>query len=478
MSSNTDNRFTIGELIQNGTILVHKDGNHGAKYPRVSEFGNEGVPFLTAKLVDDSGNIDLDNVPRLSDKKANTFTFGFIETDDVLLSHNATVGRVAVVPKISERMLIGTSLTHFRLDNSRLLPRYLAAFFTGRDFQNQLAAVMSQTTRNQVPITSQRTLSVIVPELRIQKEIAKILGDLDDKIALNTQVNQTLEAMAQALFKSWFVDFDPVKAKMEARSSGGCDDAVRRTAMAVISGKSDEELVQFEQTNPEAFSQLAATADLFPETLVESELGMIPEGWEEKCIYDTAEYVNGGAFKAADFTADNSGLPIIKIAELKQGISQGTKYTTKKVASKYYIKNDDVLYSWSGSPETSLEVFKWFGGDGILNQHIFKLNFVCDSQKHYAYYLLKELKPLLIATAKQKQTTGLGHITVADMKRIKVAYPESELLDSFSDLICATYERCSSNEKENSRLVQTRDTLLPKLLSGEIDLSSFGDYDD
>lgn len=131
-------RVTIRSLIENGTIKVHKDGNHGAKYPRAAEFGDEGVLFLTAKLLDESGNINLDDAPRLAEEKANKFTFGFVEPGDVLLSHNATVGRVAVVPELKERVLIGTSLTHYRLDTIRLLPRYLAAFFSGIDFQNQL----------------------------------------------------------------------------------------------------------------------------------------------------------------------------------------------------------------------------------------------------------------------------------------------------------------------------------------------------
>ena len=437
----------------------------------VEEYWNGDIPWLSVVDFNSGSRFVDDTTEKITELGLQKSSTKLLEKGQLIISARGTVGCLAQLrkPMAFNQSCYGLSGIEGLVENDFLY--YLVKQKVDNLKQITHGAVFDTITRDTF-----KHIEVDIPsEKNVRTSIAKILGDLDDKIALNTQINQTLEAMAQALFKSWFVDFDPVKAKMEARASGGSDDAVRRAAMAVISGKSDEELVQFEQENPEAFGQLAATADLFPDALVESELGLIPEGWVVKCIYDTAEYVNGGAFKASDFTSDNSGLPIIKIAELKQGISQGTKYTTKKVASKYYIKNDDVLYSWSGSPETSLEVFKWFGGDGILNQHIFKLNFGSDSQKHYAYYLLKELKPLLIATAKQKQTTGLGHVTVADMKRIKVAYPDSELLDSFSDHIYATYERCSSNEKENSRLVETRDTLLPKLLFGEIDLSSFGD---
>ncbi|MEY4587942.1 MAG: hypothetical protein RL497_18 [Pseudomonadota bacterium] len=181
MSVDTRSMTTIGQLIKDGVIVAHKDGNHGSNYPRANEFGDTGVPFLSAKLLDDSGNIDFRCAPRLNIEKAKKITFGYIETDDVLLSHNATVGRVAVVPNINEKMLIGTSLTHFRLNKEKLLPEYLAAFFSGKNFQNQLAAVMSQTTRNQVPITSQRNLSIFVPRIEDQRCIANILGSLDKK---------------------------------------------------------------------------------------------------------------------------------------------------------------------------------------------------------------------------------------------------------------------------------------------------------
>ncbi|MFI3186459.1 MAG: restriction endonuclease subunit S [Methylococcaceae bacterium] len=160
-----------------------------------------------------------------------------------------------------------------------------------------------------------------------------------------------------------------------------------------------------------------------------------------------------------------------RLSEVFQKLSTSTKYTTIKVNPKYFITDDDVLYSWSGSPETSLEVFKWFGGDGWLNQHIFKLNFHALTQKYFTYYLLKHMKPVLIATAQQKQTTGLGHVTVADMKRLKVTLPSDQVLLEFMRLVSPLYEKGSNTEKENRALIEIRDNLLPKLLSGAINLS-------
>ncbi|OQK16056.1 hypothetical protein AU255_13155 [Methyloprofundus sedimenti] len=308
-----------------------------------------------------------------------------------------------------------------------------------------------------------------LPEISQQRKIGSDLLTINKKIELNRQTNQTLEQIAQAIFKSWFVDFEPVKAKIAAKQAGATAEQIERAAMCAISGKT---LDQLEQLDPDTLQQLKTTAALFPDALVDSELGEIPEGWSFIPLYETAKYVNGSAFKASDFSSDEEGLPIIKIAELKQGISAGTKFTKSVRPDKYFIRNDDVLYSWSGSPETSLDIFKWFGGDGWLNQHIFKLNFSSKEQKYFTYYLLKHMKPVLVATAKQKQTTGLGHVTIADMKRMKVPFPSVNLLSNFCQVVSSLYLKGSELVKENHTLTNIRGSLLPKLLSGEFIIGS------
>jgi type I restriction enzyme, S subunit len=289
------------------------------------------------------------------------------------------------------------------------------------------------------PLLNQRTLnsiSVSVPDSSlVRSRIGRYLMAFDDKIKLNTQINRTLESITQTIFQSWFVDFDPVKAKMDGREPEGVD---------------------------------VVTAALFPNRLVDSELGMIPEGWGREPLYDTADYINGASFKEVDFTG--KGIPIIKITELKKGLSDQTKYTEKTFDSKYRIQDDDILYSWSGSPETSLEVFKWFGGLGWLNQHIFKVTTSSIEQKYYVYNLLRQINPKLIEIAKNKQTTGLGHVTVKDMKRMLLPTPGNDIVQAYARIVGSMYEMGSSLMKEINTLVLIRDTLLPKLISGEVRL--------
>jgi type I restriction enzyme, S subunit len=132
------------------------------------------------------------------------------------------------------------------------------------------------------------------------------------------------------------------------------------------------------------------------------------------------------------------------------------------------VDTGDLLYSWSGSPDTSLEVFLWASGPGLLNQHIFKVVAVDTAQKRFVYYLLKYLRPVLVETARNKQTTGLGHVTVADMKRLRVCWPSPAILSAFAGQVAPVFDRFFANTLKARTLVALRDTLLPKLISREL----------
>jgi len=163
---------SIGDLLASGNLLHHKDGNHGSLYPRSDDFGETGVPFLSAKAITDDGRIDEALVEWLREDKASQLRIGWIASGDVLLAHNASVGKVALYDGRFERALIGTSLTAFRPNPVRVDSQFLAAALCSPMFQRQLEKNMGQTTRNQVPITAQRELCIIAPPLPLQREFA------------------------------------------------------------------------------------------------------------------------------------------------------------------------------------------------------------------------------------------------------------------------------------------------------------------
>ncbi|ELB2965946.1 restriction endonuclease subunit S [Vibrio parahaemolyticus] len=359
--------------------------------------------------------------------------------DDVLLTREAPMGEVGIVD-FDETVFLGQRIMQYRADRSKLDPHFLLYSFLSSDLQHQFnmhEGSGSVVSHIRVPDCSKFELNL--PPLDVQKDIAGVLKKLDRKISVNQQTNQTLEQMAQAIFKSWFVDFDPVKAKMNGEQPEGMD---------------------------------AATASLFPEKLVESEIGLIPEGWVETPLYDIAEYINGAAYKKFEPNNEGIGLPIVKIAELKAGITQKTGFSTVDMPAKYRLEDNDILFSWSGNPDTSIDTFVWALGEAWLNQHIFKVVPKSVLSRDYVLCLLKFMRPVFAEIARDKQTTGLGHVTVKDLKRLTVALPSEELLIKFNEKVSAIIAQNFSLVKQNQNLEKLRDTLLPKLLSGEIELGA------
>ncbi|WP_170181129.1 restriction endonuclease subunit S [Chlorobaculum thiosulfatiphilum] len=291
-----------------------------------------------------------------------------------------------------------------------------------------------------IPSTSREEfykLPVKIPSLAEQQSIAGIVEPLDDRIALLRETNATLESIAQAIFKSWFIEFDAVKARQQGQEPQGMD---------------------------------AATAALFPDAFQDSELGPIPAGWEVGSVYDLAQYVNGAAYKAFEPNLEQKGLPIIKIAELKAGVTSQTAYSEVNMPSKYRIATRDILFSWSGNPDTSIDIFLWLHGDAWLNQHIFRVIPKVEQERSFVYLTLKTLKPVFSEIARNKQTTGLGHVTVSDLKCLKIIRPNNVLLQEWNKIIDPLLEQAFVMQQKIQTLASIRDTLLPRLISGRLRL--------
>ena len=392
--------------------------------------------FLRAGHVTDT-HIDFDGVerfhvalePRVRSKLAKP-------GDAVITTKGNSTGRTTFVSPSMPPFVYSPHLSYWRsLDSNRIEGGFLRYWCKGSEFAEQLAGMKASTDMAPyLSLVDQKRLQITLPPVAEQRAVARILGTLDDKIELNRQMNETVEAMARAIFKSWFVDFDPVRAKAEGRDPG----------------------------LPKHI------ADLFPDHFEESELGEIPTGWEIRSLYDCAEYINGSAFRNEHFSLDRSGLPVIKIAELKDGVTEQTKFTEATLDTKYRITSGDILFSWSGSPDTSIDTFIWVGTDGWLNQHIFKISFKRPEDKYFVYYLLRHFKPEFIEIARNKQTTGLGHVTAQDLKRLKTVFPSDRALREFNLLAEPLFQKVYSNHCESRQLTGLRDTLLPKLISGEL----------
>jgi type I restriction enzyme S subunit len=168
------------------------------------------------------------------------------------------------------------------------------------------------------------------------------------------------------------------------------------------------------------------------------------------------------------FVSPEIGLPVVKIAELKNGVTSKTQFTNTNLGDRYRINDGDMLFSWSGNPDTSIDTFIWTGGPAWLNQHIFAIRDNGTRKPAYLYSLLKSLNPIFSELARNKQTTGLGHVTKDDLKRLQIVVPSSLVEVGFNSIVEPILERVWGALFENRTLVATRDLLLPKLMSGEI----------
>ncbi len=390
------------------------------------------IPWISAKSI--TGFFIADSEDRVTDEGARNGTR--------LMPTNTILFIVRGMSLKSEfRMGITTRPVTFNQDLKALVavedvvPAFLAYAIKART--DEILGLVGEAGHGTgvLPTDRIQSLEIPIPPLPEQRAIAHILGSLDDKIELNRRMNDTLEAMARALFKSWFVDFTPVRAKADGRTPSGMD---------------------------------AETSKMFPSEFVESELGEIPKGWSVIPLYDAATYVNGAAYAAFQPNADRRGLPIVKIAELKAGLTAQTKFSDVAMPEKYRLATGDVLFSWSGNPDTSIDTFVWTHGAAWLNQHIFRVAPRSDEERSWILSTLKYLRPVFAEIARDKQTTGLGHVTAGDMKRLLVVQPEPAIMRAWGTIAGPLLARAFQCDTESQQLSSVRDELLPRLLSGEL----------
>lgn len=252
--------------------------------------------------------------------------------------------------------------------------------------------------------------TVTLPPLEEQRRIAGILGALDDKIELNRRINANLEAQAQALFRSWFVDFEPFR------------------------------------DGP----------------FVDSELGKIPQGWKVGDIYTYMYVIYGAPYKSALFNADKKGYPLIRIRDLKTYSPQF--YTEEILPNTEYVESGDIV----AGMDAEFVPYLWKGAKGLLNQRVCK--FIPKYDYISKYYILFLIRPKLEFVQSYKVGTTVSHLGKSDIDKFRVIIPPAEIVKRFSCIVDSFHQQIIKLAKKNLTLSALRDTLLPKLMSGEINV--------
>jgi len=387
-----------------------------------------------------SGYVDYSDTSFVTNEIAVSTAKWTTQTGDILISMTGSgpsapeslVGRVAKVWKGDSPALINQRVGRLCLKDDSIIDKDFLFYLLSLHETQEYLVTNSTGSANQVNISAKTIESVACPKIDFQgsKKVAAILSTLDKRIILLRETNATLEAIAQALFKSWFIDFDPVHAKQQGVAPEGLDEA---------------------------------TAALFPDGFEESELGLVPREWRVKALDEIADYLNGLALQKFPPDGDD-WLPVIKIAQLRKGDTAGADRANRKLKKEYIIQNGDVLFSWSGS----LEVEVWCGGEGALNQHLFKVT--SDTYPKWFYYLWTKYHLESFRQTAASKATTMGHIQRMHLSQAKVITPSDEFVSAADKYFAPMLDRWISNALQAQTLATLRDTLLPRLISGQLRL--------
>ena len=313
---------------------------------------------------------------------------------DVIISARGTVGELAIIPSdmAFNQSCYGLRAKDF-VDSSFLY--YLLKQSVNILKHNTHGSVFDTITRETF-----ENISVKLPPLPTQQKISAILSSLDDKIELNNKINTNLEQQAQALFKNWFVDFEPFGGKM-------------------------------------------------------------PEGWKETDIYSIANIIYGSPFASKLFNTEKNGKPIIRIRDLKDQHSD--VYTPEERDDAYLIQPKDIVVGMDGE----FRPYIWGSEPGWLNQRVSVFENKRPKGNAFLYF---SIKPLLDVVEKTQVATTVIHIGKKDFDKFQITLPTEDILDKFDELTDPILDQIVANKLENRRLAELRDTLLPKLMNGEIEV--------
>ena len=326
-----------------------------------------------------------------------------------------------------------SSVAILRPNPKKLLPEYLKQYLSSPETISYLKSeFISGGVIPRVILKDFKRAVVKLPSIREQRRIAHILGTLDDKIENNRKTAKTLEAMAQAIFKSWFVDFDPVRAKMN--------------------GESRESICKRLKLTPEIL-------DLFPDRLVDSELGELPEGWRLDSIYKIANIIYGAPFDSSQFNTKQLGEPLIRIRDLVNEIPG--VWTTENHPRGYKVKRGDIVVGMDGE----FRAYLWGGAEAWLNQR------VCVFSPKGGYsspFVRNSIIPLLAEVEASEIATTVIHLGKNDIDNFTAIIPTHIITAAFNEITIPIYSDIVRAKWESHMLVRIRDALLPKLISGEI----------
>ena len=370
------------------------------------------------------------------------------QENDIVITREAPMGRVCLIPK-EPICCLGQRQVLLRADRNKISAEYLYWSLRSPFVQRQILineGTGATVSNMRIPVLKALEIPRLA-SIEIENKKTRDLSNIQNKIQLNTQINQTLEQIAQALFKSWFVDFDPVRAKVQALSDGLSLEQAELAAMQAISGKTHEELTALSQAQPERYAELAETAKAFPCEMVEVDGVEVPKGWTFQYLKDACNIVYGKGLPKTKLT--NTGYRVF-------GANGVIGYY-----SEFMYKNPQILIGCRGTvgQVTVSTPFSFITNNSLIIEYENSL-----INRYYLEHYLRTLNLKEISSGSVQP-----QITIQNMSGVKLLTPNRETLLLYEINVKDIYETMYQNQIENEKLTKVRDLLLPKLLNGEIE---------
>ncbi len=368
----------------------------GTTPPRGKGFVDVGINYIKSEAISYDGKIDESTFVYIDEETHEKFKRSQLEEDDILFSMAGIfLGKNAIVQKKHLPANTNQALAIIRLNQELAIPKYISNFLRQPSIIDYINNMSGQSAQPNINFQEISSIEIKLPPLPEQTAIASVLSSLDDKIDLLHRQNQTLEKMAEALFRQWFV----VEAKVD---------------------------------------------------------------WEIRPLSSIADFLNGLACQKFPPKNAIDKLPVLKIKELSSGITENSDWATTDVKAEYIVKNGDVIFAWSAS----LMVKIWNGLDCILNQHLFKVT--SDKFPKWYYYNWCKYHLNEFISISSSHATTMGHIKRGDLDNAMVIVPDNNSLKEMGQSMSPLMEKQIMNNKQIRTLSILRDTLLPKLMSGEV----------
>lgn len=429
---------------------------------RTCPVGDVGIPLIATNCVSNDTLYPVYATTRFVDDATYKNWFrGHPEPGDILFVCKGSPGRTNLVPSPVD-FCIAQDMVAVRADPQRVYPRYLFAVLRSQDVLRQIDNMHVGTLIPHFKKGDFDKLLIPVVDESAQLFIGEIYFALSRKIDLNRRINQTLEAMAQAIFKSWFVDFDPVKAKIAANVEGR--DPLR-AAMTAISGKPDAEL---DALLPDQFAILAATAALFPNAMEDSEMGAIPNGWHVSTLGERCVYLNRGI--SPKYIGEGGVLVLNQkcIRDFNLDLSKGRRHDPiQRSVNGRELQLGDVLVNSTGVGTLGrvAQVLR-LDEPTIVDSHVTVVRSGSNLNSAYLGQWFVTKQPDIEAMG--EGSTGQTELSRGKLANMSMLVPDLAVLAAFAAAVSPLQSLISTRARESLVLQEMRDALLPRLLSGEL----------